>query len=41
MLIAEVVELVDTADLKSADINIVPVRVRPSAPSIRYILCTI
>ncbi len=32
---ALVVELVDTRDLKSLDVRVVPVQVRPGAPSIR------
>ena len=33
---ARVVELVDTRDLKSLDVRVVPVQVRPGAPSIYY-----
>ena len=32
--LAQVVELVDTRDLKSLDSNIVPVQVRPRVPSL-------
>ena len=34
--VALVVKLVDTRDLKSLDFRVVPVQVRPGAPSIRY-----
>ena len=33
LLLARVVELVDTRDLKSLDRNIVPVQVRPRVPN--------